>query len=134
MYDVKDGYNKFTGKDVSEPLILEPEDWEPAEWKTLCKVFGQPDRGTDWIVVKINQIESYITQSQINIVIDDGKISEVFTNLEIGESGVNISIIDLGVAKTADDKTREKTISAYDLCKRMAKAEKFTEYTIEHLD
>ena len=59
---VKAGYNR--SKEI-EPLILEPEDWQPGEWATLCKLAGHlPPQDTERIVISGYTLETYITQKE----------------------------------------------------------------------
>ena len=59
---VKAGYNR--SKEI-EPLILEPEDWQPGEWATLCKLAGNlPPQDTERIVISGYTLETYITQKE----------------------------------------------------------------------
>lgn len=133
MLDVKEGYNVFTGDEVKEPLILKPEDWKPEEWKTLCRAFGHPERGTGRIVVHSTKIESYITPPQLTIVVEGGAVTEAFTNLDIGEEGVNVTVIDMDAAKIANDEARTKAMNEYETCKRMVKSEELTRLEIANL-
>lgn len=54
--DVIDGYQKFVEK---EPIILESEDWTPAEWATLCKLCRLPVDRTERIVIHASEIECF---------------------------------------------------------------------------
>lgn len=59
---LKDGYHKFPEKEM---LVLEPEDWTPQEWATLCKLSGDlPPDTTDRIVIHVDEIECYIDSTQ----------------------------------------------------------------------
>lgn len=57
---IVNGYQKF----LSEMLILEPKDWSPAEWETLCKLSGLPFQRTERIVLHLNSIECYISSNE----------------------------------------------------------------------
>lgn len=53
------GYQR---SDNEEPLILEPEDWKPHEWETLCKMAGNlPPEHTERIVISNYTLESYVS-------------------------------------------------------------------------
>ncbi|MDE7244130.1 MAG: hypothetical protein K2O18_09165 [Oscillospiraceae bacterium] len=57
---VKEGYSRTK---EAEPLILEPEDWQPDEWATLCKLAGGlPPQDTERIVISDHTLETYITK------------------------------------------------------------------------
>ena len=59
---IQERYNKVA---TAEPVILEPEDWTPDEWKTLCKVSGQlPADRTERIVLHISAVETYVRPKQ----------------------------------------------------------------------
>ena len=57
MEHMEDVYKREVCK---EPFILEPEDWTPEEWRTLCKLCGLPDAITERIVIHASEIESYV--------------------------------------------------------------------------
>ncbi len=58
----KTGYQRF---EETEPLILEPEDWEPGEWATLCKLAGHlPPQNTERIVISGYTLESFIKEEK----------------------------------------------------------------------
>ncbi len=53
----KTGYQR---SEKTEPLILEPEDWEPSEWTTLCKLAGiLPPQDTERIIISDYTLEVF---------------------------------------------------------------------------
>lgn len=48
---------KYEKRAMSEPLILEPEDWTESEWETICQIFGM--KTADRIVVSGFTLETY---------------------------------------------------------------------------
>lgn len=48
---------KYEKRAMSEPLILEPEDWTESEWETICRIFGM--KTADRIVVSDFTLETY---------------------------------------------------------------------------
>lgn len=67
------GYQKFNER---EPYILEPEDWTPAEWATLCKLCHLPADKTERIAMHINEIECFIGDSRTQVP----EITHVFSD------------------------------------------------------
>ncbi len=58
----KTGYQR---SEETEPLILEPDDWEPGEWATLCKLAGHlPPQGTERIVISGYTLETFISKKE----------------------------------------------------------------------
>lgn len=58
----KTGYQR---SEETEPLILEPDDWQPDEWATLCKLAGQlPPQDTERIVISGYTLETYIAKKE----------------------------------------------------------------------
>ncbi len=56
---IPDGYSKHL---ITEPLILEPEDWTAEEWRTLCKLGGNlPPERTQRIVFHAGLMETYLS-------------------------------------------------------------------------
>lgn len=59
----KTGYQR---SEKTEPLILEPDDWQPDEWATLCKLAGHlPPQDTERIVISGYTLETYITKKAV---------------------------------------------------------------------
>lgn len=52
-----DGYHKFPEKEM---LVVKPEDWTRAEWRTLCKFCGLDPETTERIVMNVESIECYV--------------------------------------------------------------------------
>lgn len=47
------------------PTILEPEDWTPAEWSTLCRLHGLNAATTEYMVIGDHQLEAYLSDDTV---------------------------------------------------------------------
>ena len=55
---------KYLKEEPAEPLILEPEDWSPEEWKTILKLFGM--ESADRIKISDYAFEAYGVEKGTN--------------------------------------------------------------------
>ncbi len=58
----KTGYQR---SEETEHLILEPDNWEPGEWATLCKLMGHlPPKDTERIVISGYTLETFVSKKE----------------------------------------------------------------------
>ncbi len=55
-----EGYHIYS---CGEPLVLEPEDWTPVQWETLCKLCGLTKVRASRIVMNVDSIETFVESS-----------------------------------------------------------------------